>query len=76
MFFLNEKPYKIAMLIFLGVVLAVMARILYDTIFWDKTSHNLAPFEILLCGIITIPSAFLGVYLTLLFKKVQSQFNK
>jgi uncharacterized membrane protein YccC len=71
MIYFNEKPPKIALLISLGVALAVLARIIYDTIFWDATSHNLAPFEIILCGIITIPSAFMGVYLALLMKKLK-----
>jgi len=69
MLFVNEKPPKIALLISLGIALAVIARIIYDTIFVDSTSHNLAPFEIIICGIIAIPSAFVGVYLGLLIKK-------
>ena len=72
MIYFNEKPPKIALLISLGVALAVLARIIYDTTFWDATSHNLAPFEIILCGIITIPSAFMGVYLALLMKKLKN----
>jgi uncharacterized membrane protein YccC len=69
MLFRNDKPPIIALLVILGVVLAVIARIIYDTIFWDATSHNLAPFEIILCGSITTPSAFAGAYLGLLIKK-------
>jgi uncharacterized membrane protein YccC len=68
MLFVNEKPPKIALLISLGVALAVLARIIYDTTFYDSTSHNMAPFEIIICGIVTIPSAFVGVYLGLLGK--------
>lgn len=67
--FVNEKSLKITLLVFLGVVLAVIARIFYDTTFWDASSHNLFPFEIIFCGIITIPSAFVGVYSALLIKK-------
>jgi uncharacterized membrane protein YeaQ/YmgE (transglycosylase-associated protein family) len=66
--FVNEKSPKIALLISLGVALAVLARIIYDTTFYDSTSHNMAPFEIIICGIVTIPSAFAGVYLGLLGK--------
>jgi uncharacterized membrane protein YeaQ/YmgE (transglycosylase-associated protein family) len=76
MLFVNEKPTKIALLVSLGITLAVIAKIIYDTIFVDSTSHNLAPFEIIICGIITIPSAFAGVYLGLLIKKVKTRFNK
>ncbi len=66
--FVNEKSPKIALLVSLGVVLAILARIIYDTTFWDSTSHNLAPFEIIFCGIITIPSAFAGTFLGFLIK--------
>lgn len=72
----NEKPSKIALLVSLGVVLAVLARIIYDTTFWDSTSHNMAPFEIIICGIITIPCAFAGVYLGLFIKKFKTRFDK
>jgi uncharacterized membrane protein YccC len=68
MLFVNEKPPKIALLVSLGIALAVLARIIYDTTFVDSTSHNMAPFEIIICGIITIPSAFAGAYLGLLGK--------
>ena len=76
MLFAYEKPPKIALLVSLGVALAVLLRIIYDSIFLDSTSHNLAPFEIIICGIITIPCAFVGVYLGLLIKKVKTRFNK
>ena len=67
----QEKPPKIALLISFGVVLAVLLRIVYDITFWDKTSHNLAPFEIIFCGIITIPSAFIGAYAAYFIKKLK-----
>lgn len=66
--YLKEKPLKIALLVSLGVALAVLARIIFDVTFWDPTSHNLAPFEIIISGIITIPSAIAGGYLGRLFK--------
>jgi hypothetical protein len=73
-FFVNEKPPKIAFLVSLGIVLSVLLRIIYDITFVDSTSHNLAPFEIIICGFITIPSAFVGVYLGLLIKKFKKWF--
>lgn len=69
--FVNEKPAKIALLVSLGVALAVLARIIFDVTFWDSTSHNLAPFEIIICGIVTVPSAFVGVFLAHLIKKLK-----
>ena len=74
--FVNEKSPKIALLVSLGVVIAVLARIIYDTTFWDSTSHNLAPIEIIICGIITIPCAFAGAYLGLLLIKIKKLVNK
>lgn len=69
--FVNEKPAKIALLVSLGVALAVLARIIFDVTFWDSTSHNLAPFEIIICGIVAVPSAFVGVFLAHLIKKLK-----
>ncbi|HET8865763.1 MAG TPA: hypothetical protein VFM80_08685 [Gracilimonas sp.] len=66
--YLKEKPLKIAQFVSFGVVLAVLARIIFDITFWDSTSHNLAPFEIIIAGIVTFPSAIAGGYLGLLFK--------
>lgn len=73
LFFLEEKPGNkaglialgIAFFVALGVVAAVLARIIYDTLFRDSTSHNLAPFELLICFVVTIPGAFAGALLAL-----------
>lgn len=69
MIFLQEKPSRTALLVTLGVIIAIFARILFDTLFWDPTSHNLAPFELILAGCVTAPGAFIGVYLGVLFNK-------
>jgi uncharacterized membrane protein YeaQ/YmgE (transglycosylase-associated protein family) len=74
--FVDEKPPIIALLVSLGVALAVLARLIYDTTFVDPTSHQFGPFEIIICGIITIPCAFAGVYLGLLYKNVRKRFDK
>jgi len=65
--FVNEKRLIIALLVSLGVVLAVFARIKYDVTV-DPTSHNLGPFEIIICWIITIPCAYAGTFFGLLHK--------
>ncbi|MBP6758762.1 MAG: hypothetical protein KA133_05875 [Flavobacterium sp.] len=67
---LAYKPYLIALFVSLGVAIAILARIFYDITFWDKTSHNLAPFEFIIGGFVTIPSAYSGAYLALLIKKM------
>ena len=70
MFFLKEKPWRLALLISCGFLLAVFVRIVYDIIFIDPTHHNLAPFEIIICGIFVLPCSFAGAYLSVLIKKL------
>ena len=70
MLFIKKKPSQISLFLSLGVTLAILARIIYDTTFWDSTSHNLAPFEIIMGALITIPCAFLGTFLARLIKKI------
>jgi hypothetical protein len=74
--YLEEKPLKPALLVSLGIVLAVFARIVFDVNYFDSSSHNLAPFEILICMIISFPSAISGGYVGLVIKKVISSNKK
>ena len=71
MFFLKEKPWKLALLISCGFVLAVFGRIVYDSVFIDPTHHNLFPFELAICAIFVLPSSFAGAYLSALIKKLK-----
>lgn len=64
----NQKPSKIGLLITLGVILSTVIRIVYDSVFWDTTSHNLAPLEIIFTGFQSLPMAFSGAYLAKLIK--------
>ncbi|GAB2608708.1 hypothetical protein [Belliella aquatica] len=61
--YLKEKPLKIANFVSLGVIMAVLARIIFDVAFWDSTSHNLAPFEIIICGLNAFFPALIGGFL-------------
>ena len=61
--FIPQKPLRIALWVAIGVVLAVLLRIVYDTTFYDASSHNLAPFELAFTGLLTFPAAFLGALL-------------
>lgn len=70
--FFNQKPWKVGLLITLGVILAVIIRIIYDLTFWDSTSHNLAPFEVIFGGLQSLPMAFVGAYLA----KIIQNFKK
>ena len=70
--FFKEKPLKIVLPLVLGVIIAVLFRIIYDTIFWDSTSHNLAPFEILFAAVVTFPSALFGSYLGVWLRKTKN----
>ncbi len=69
---LNEKPWRIALIITAGVIIGVMCRIIFDIII-DSSTHNLFPFEIIIAIFITVPSTFIGSYLSLLIKKLKSK---
>ena len=68
--FFNQNPRKVGLLITLGVILAVSIRIFYDVTFWDSTSHNLAPFEIVFSGLQSLPTALIGAYLAKGIQKI------
>ena len=55
-----------------GVFLAVSLRILYDLIFWDNSSHNLLPFEIIISLIISLAGITAGI---LIYKALQFVFQ-
>lgn len=61
------KPAKSAKFISLGVMLSVLIRIIFDTAFVDSTSHNLAPFEVIIATAIAFPCALIGAYIAKLF---------
>lgn len=62
-FLLESKAHKIALPLTIGVLIAILSRILYDTILWDPTSHNLAPFEFIFAIIACFPSALVGAFI-------------
>ena len=70
MFLLKEKPWRLALLISCGFILAVFGRIVYDLVFIDPTHHNLFPFELAICGIFVLPCSFAGAYLAVLIRKM------
>lgn len=61
------KTSKCALFLTLGILISVLLRIIYDITFWDPTSHNLAPFEIIIAALITLPASFLGSFLAKAF---------
>ena len=67
---LNEKPWKIVLLINAGIIMGIMCGV-----FTDGESHTLFPFEIIMALFITIPSAFIGSYLSVLIKYVKSKMT-
>lgn len=46
-FIIRSNPLKYTHWIILGVVVTVMLRVVFDTLFIDKTHHNLWPFEVI-----------------------------
>jgi len=69
--FFKQEPWKVGLFITLGVVLSVIIRIIYDVAFWDSTSHNLAPFEVILSGLQSLPMAFVGAYLAKIIQTIK-----
>ena len=71
----NSSPIKMSLYIALALVFAILARIIYDTMFWDSTSHNLVPFEIIPAGIISLVSALIGAYVAVGIKILTHQLE-
>jgi hypothetical protein len=71
----NVSPIQVALYISLGLVFAILGRIIYDTTFWDSTSHNLAPFEIMGGGGVGLISALIGGYLAVAIKIMRKRMN-
>jgi hypothetical protein len=69
--YFKQKPSLVGILITLGVLLAIIIRIIYDVTFWDRTSHNLAPFEVILGGLQSFPMAFTGAYLAKIIQGIK-----
>ena len=67
-FLLKLKPILVPIFMVIGLNSAVMARIVFDTIFWDPTSHNLMPFELLQFGLITSIVSLIGTFLAVFIK--------
>lgn len=56
----------------LGVLLAVILRMIFDLLYEDPTSHTLAGIEIFLCLLIVLPASLAGSFLRrafILFKR-------
>lgn len=69
MFLFKCKKLTLSSFMALGILLAVTLRILFDIAFLDPTSHNLFPFEIIICGIVSFPGALAGAFFPGLFKR-------
>jgi|GEM_PF-3155827 len=61
---LTEKLWKISLLITARIIIGIMCRIIFEGINDSITTHNLFPFEIIITLFITVPSAFIGSYLS------------
>jgi len=67
----NQKPWIVGLLITFGVILSIIIRIVYDVTFWDSTSHNFAPFEVIIGGLQSLPMGFVGAYLSKFIQTVK-----
>ncbi len=62
----SGKVLWTALLITAGVSLAVVMRIVFDVTMIDSSSHNLAPFEIIIAGGLTMITSLIGGGMALL----------
>ena len=58
----DQDPLKTALFLTLGVIFSVILRIFYDTLFTDPSSHNLAPFEVIISFLQAFPAVIIGGY--------------
>lgn len=58
----KEKPVKIVLWIYAGMMISLLLRVIFDITFIDRSSHNLAPFELILSSLVAFPAAFTGAY--------------
>ena len=75
-YFEKGKVVKIALLLTAGVCLAVVLRIVYDVLIVDKTSHNLAPFEVLIAGALALITSLIGGGMALLAGSASGRSKK
>jgi hypothetical protein len=68
---IKKQQFLIATLISAGLVLAALLRIIYDTIFWDSTSHNLFPIELFIYVTISFSSSLIGVLFGTIINKLK-----
>lgn len=73
--YLNKKPRLVALLIGLGVVLALTFRIMYDILSYDSTAHSLAPFELIFSSFQSLPMAIAGAYLAKFIQKLKNIYT-
>lgn len=64
-------PFRASGFIWIGNIASVFLRVVYDILFYDSTSHNLFPFEILIYSIVSYPSALFGAYLIVIVRIIQ-----
>lgn len=60
--FSNQKASKVALLVYVGIILSIIGRMVFDSSFTSR-EHNLAPFELIIYSILCLPTAFAGAYL-------------
>lgn len=60
--FSKEKTSRVALLIFVGIILSIIGHMAYDISFTSR-QHKLAPFELVVYSILSLPTAFAGAYL-------------
>ena len=68
----NKNSFITAILVSIGVLIAVFCRIVFDVIH-DSTTHNMLPFEIIFDSFMIGSSAFGGSYLGQLINYIKTK---
>jgi hypothetical protein len=65
----KQEALKIALALTSGVYFSVLTRVLYDTTFIDKTTHNLLGLELIISGFLAFSCSIAGAFITLKLKR-------
>lgn len=66
----KQGPIIVGLFVMLGVLASIVLRIGYEVSLSDTSSHNMAPFEIIISALQSFPMALVGAYIAVLIKKL------
>lgn len=60
--FTTDKTSRVALLLFVGIILSIIGRMVFDIAF-TSTEHHLAPLELIVYSMLSLTTAFSGAFL-------------